>query len=133
LVPARLGSSTPGGFIEVTPTLQLPGHSKVFALGDVSTLSPKMAGYARVQAELVASNVSQLAASNVGALIDGKELKQAEPMPEVILVTVGPDGGAAQLPEQDDIAGAETASQYKSRDMMVDRFRAMFDAAQSSE
>jgi hypothetical protein len=81
----------------------------------------------------VASNVSQLAASNIGALIDGKELKQAEPMPEVILVTVGPDGGAAQLPEQDDIAGAETASQYKSRDMMVDRFRAMFDAAQSSE
>jgi NADH dehydrogenase FAD-containing subunit len=116
---------TPDGFIEVTPTLQLPGHTRVFALGDVSTLNPKMAGYAGVQAQLVASNIR--------ALIDGEELKQCESMPDVILVTFGPDGGAAQLPDQDDIAGAQTAAQYKSRDMMVDRFRAMFDTAPSSE
>src|SRR5664280_1269299 len=116
---------TPDGLIEVTPTLQLPGHPKVFALGDVSTLNPKMAGYAGVQAQLVASNIR--------ALIDGEELEQSEPMGEVILVTVGPEGGAAQLPDRDDIAGPETAAQYKSRDMMVDRFRAMFDAAPSSE
>jgi NADH dehydrogenase FAD-containing subunit len=72
-------------------------------------------------------------ASNIRALIDGEELEQSEPMGEVILVTVGPEGGAAQLPDRDDIAGPETAAQYKSRDMMVDRFRAMFDAAPSSE
>jgi hypothetical protein len=41
-------------------------------------------------------------------------------------VTFGPDGGAAQLPGQDEIAGAETAAQLKSRDMMVDRFADMF-------
>jgi apoptosis-inducing factor 2 len=116
---------TPDGFIEVTPTLQLPGYAKVFALGDVSTLSPKMAGYAGRQAQLVASNIR--------ALIDGEALKQCESMPDVILVTVGPEGGAAQLPGQDDIVGADVATQHKSRDMMVDRFRAMFDAAPSSE
>ncbi len=58
---------TPEGFIEVTPTLQLPGHPNVFALGDVSTLSPKMAGYAGRQAQLVASNIR--------ALIDGEALE----------------------------------------------------------
>ncbi|MGA2321651.1 MAG: FAD-dependent oxidoreductase [Solirubrobacteraceae bacterium] len=116
---------TSEGFIEVTPTLQLPGHARVFALGDVSTLSPKMAGYAGVQAQLVASNIR--------ALIDGGDLEQCESSPDVILVTFGPEGGAAQLRDQDEIAGAETAAQYKSRDMMVDRFRAMFDIVPSSD
>jgi apoptosis-inducing factor 2 len=109
---------TQDGFIEVTPTLQLPGHPNVFALGDVSTLTPKMAGRARRQAELVAENIR--------ALIEGGQLQTHEPSPDVILVTFGPDGGAAQLPGQDEIAGAETAAQFKSRDMMVDRYADMF-------
>ena len=53
-------------------------------------------------------------------------------MPEVILVTVGPEGGAAQLPGQNEIAGADVATQHKSRDMMVERFATMFDAHRSS-
>lgn len=106
------------GFIEVTPTLQLPGHPNVFALGDVSSMYPKMAGAAGRQAALVAANIR--------ALLDGEELNQVESRPDVILVTIGPDGGAAQLPDQDEIAGAEVAAQLKSRDMMVDRFAAIF-------
>jgi apoptosis-inducing factor 2 len=109
---------TQDGFIEVTPTLQLPGHPNVFALGDVSTLTPKMAGRAGRQAQLVADNIR--------ALIDGGQLQTHEPSPDAILVTFGPDGGAAQLPGQDEIAGAETAAQLKSRDMMVDRYAEMF-------
>ena len=109
---------TQDGFIKVTPTLQLPGHPNVFALGDVSTLTPKMAGRARRQAQLVADNIR--------ALIDGGQLQTHEPSPDVILVTFGPDGGAAQLPGQDEIAGAETAAQFKSRDMMIDRYADMF-------
>ena len=54
---------TKDGFIELTPTLQLPGQPNVFALGDVSTLTPKMAGRAGLQAHLVADNIH--------ALIDG--------------------------------------------------------------
>jgi NADH dehydrogenase FAD-containing subunit len=109
---------TQDGFIEVTPTLQLPGHPNVFALGDVSTLTPKMAGRARRQAQLVADNIR--------ALIEGRQMQTHEPSPDVILVTFGPDGGAAQLPGQDEIAGAETAAQFKSRDMMVYRYADMF-------
>ena len=124
LVGDLASARTPDGFIEVTPTLQLAGHPRVFALGDVSTLNPKMAGAAGRQAQLVANNIR--------ALIDGGELNEYESMLDVILVTVGPEGGAAQLPGQDEIAGAETAAQYKSRDMMVERFGAMFDAAPPS-
>jgi NADH dehydrogenase FAD-containing subunit len=112
---------TVDGFIEVTPTLQLPGHANVFAFGDVSTMLPKMAGAAGRQAALVADNIR--------ALLDGQELKQVESRPDVILVTVGPDGGAAQLPDQDEIAGAEVAAELKSRDLMVERFGKLFDAA----
>jgi hypothetical protein len=53
-------------------------------------------------------------------------LKTHEPSPDAILVTFGPDGGAAQLPGQEEIAGAETAAQLKSRDMMVARYADMF-------
>ena len=51
---------TADGFIQVTPTLQVPGHDHVFALGDVSTLMPKMAGHAGRHAELVAGNIRAL-------------------------------------------------------------------------
>ena len=77
------------------------GHPHVFAVGDVTTLRPKMAGYAGRQAAIVAGNVR--------ALIAGEQLTETEPMPEVILVTVGPEGGAAQLPGQNEIAGADVA------------------------
>jgi NADH dehydrogenase FAD-containing subunit len=116
---------TADGFIEVTPTLQLPGHANFFALGDVSTMQPKMAGAAGRQAALVADNIR--------ALLDGLELKQVESRPDVILVTVGPDGGAAQLPDQDEIAGAEVAAELKSRDLMVERFAKLFDASSAGE
>jgi apoptosis-inducing factor 2 len=85
-----------------------------------------MAGRAGRQAQLVANNIH--------ALIDGGQLQTHEPSaPDAILVTFGPDGGAAQLPSQDEIAGAETAAQLKSRDMMVDRFADMFCTSSPSE
>jgi apoptosis-inducing factor 2 len=90
----------------------------MFALGDVSTLTPKMASRARLQAQLVADNIR--------ALIDGGQLQTQEPSPDAILVTFDHDGGAAQLPGKDEIAGAETAAQLKSRDMMLDRYAEMF-------
>lgn len=117
-------SRTKDGFIAVTPTLQVPSHDRVFALGDVSTNFPKMAGAAGRQAQIVADNIQ--------ALIDGGELREYESAPDAILLTFGPEGGAAQLPGQEDIAGADVAAQYKSRDMMVDRYREIFGLAPSS-
>jgi apoptosis-inducing factor 2 len=40
----------------------------------------------------------------------------------VILLTLGPAGGASQLPGQEDIATAELTSQIKGRDMLIDRY-----------
>ena len=111
-------SRTKDGFIAVRPTLQVHGHERVFALGYVSTNFPKMAGAAGRQAQTVATNIQ--------ALIAGGELAEQASMPDVILVTFGADGGAAQLPGQDEIAGADIAAQYKSRDMMVERYRDIF-------
>ena len=106
------------GFIEVNQQLQVAGQSSVFALGDVSTIDIKMAGRAAMQAVTVAANVQ--------ALIDKTPLQGYEPLPPVIVIPLGPAGGAAQLPGQDEIGGAETASALKGGDLFVHRYRELF-------
>jgi NADH dehydrogenase FAD-containing subunit len=108
----------PDGFIEVNQQLQVAGQSTVFALGDVSTIDIKMAARAAMQAVTVAANVQ--------ALIDGTPLQDYEPLPPVIVIPLGPEGGAAQLPGQDEIGGAETASALKGGDLLVHRYRELF-------
>jgi apoptosis-inducing factor 2 len=112
------GARRPDGFIEVNPQLQVAGHSNVFALGDVSRIDVKMAGRAARQAETVAANIQ--------ALIDDTPLQTYEPMPPVIVIPLGPDGGAAQLPGQDEVGGAEVASAIKGGDLLVHRYRELF-------
>jgi NADH dehydrogenase FAD-containing subunit len=114
LVKAR----RPDGFIEVNPQLQVAGQSRVFALGDVSTIDVKMAGRASQQAAIVAANIQ--------ALIEQTPLQTYEPMPPVIVIPLGPDGGAAQLPGQDEVGGAEVASSIKGGDLFVHRYRELF-------
>ena len=48
------------GHIEVTPTLQVAGQDRVFAIGDVSTADRKVAGAASRQAATVAANIRAL-------------------------------------------------------------------------
>ena len=112
------GARQPDGFIAVNQQLQVAGQSTVFALGDVSSIDIKMAGRAARQAERVAANIQ--------ALIDGTPLQDYEPLPPVIVIPLGPEGGAAQLPGQDEIGGAETASALKGADLFVHRYREMF-------
>jgi apoptosis-inducing factor 2 len=107
----------PDGFVEVTPELRVAGQKTVFALGDVSTIDRKMAARAARQAEIIIANVR--------ALIEGTALQTYEPLPPVILIPLGPDGGAAQLPSQADIAGAAVAAELKGSHMFVDRYREM--------
>jgi NADH dehydrogenase FAD-containing subunit len=106
------------GFVEVNPQLQVAGQSRVFALGDVSTIDYKMAGRASQQAAIVAANIQ--------ALIEQTPLQTYEPMPPVIVIPLGPDGGAAQLPGQDEVGGAEVASAIKGGDLLVHRYRELF-------
>jgi NADH dehydrogenase FAD-containing subunit len=57
----------PDGFVTVTPTLQLPGHPNLFAIGDVAATDPLRAS---------ARNFTHvLLAANIIAALDGKALK----------------------------------------------------------
>lgn len=116
---------TAEGFIEVDPHLRVLGFENVFALGDVSTADAKMAGFAGRQAAVVASNVT--------ATISGSgELQAYQSLGPVIAVTVGPDGGAGQLPGQEGIAGPDVIAQAKGRTMMVDRYSEILGATRPS-
>ena len=116
---------TPEGYIEVDPHLRVLGHQNVFALGDVSTADAKMAGFAGLQAAVVASNVT-------AAISGSGELETYESLGPVIAVTIGPDGGAGQFPGQEGIAGPEVIAQTKGRTMMVDRYAEILGAAPPS-
>lgn len=118
LVPAR----TPTGLVEVTPELRVAGQHTVFALGDITTLGPPMAGYARHQSEVVVANIR--------ALIAGEgELAAYEPMPPAIAVPLGPEGGAGQFPGQEGIVDGPTVASLKGRSMLVDSLRELFNLA----
>jgi apoptosis-inducing factor 2 len=107
------------GYVEVGPSLQVAGQTAVFALGDLSTADAKMAGFAGHQAATVAANISALASGS-------SELVEYQSMGTAIVVPIGPTGGAGQVPGQDQIVGREVVADVKGRDMMVDRFAALF-------
>ena len=107
------------GFIATTPTLQVEGHGNVFALGDASSIDHKMAGRAGRQAEVVAANIRALIAGET-------ELRSYEPMPPVIVVPIGPTGGASQLPGSDEISGAEATSQIKGEHLLTAPYEELF-------
>lgn len=107
---------TPTGRLEVTEHLRLPGHDTVFALGDITAIDePKMGGRAGRHAEVIAANIQ--------ALISGAgELTVYQPLPPVILVPLGPGGGAAQLPGADGIAGPDVVARIKGQDLFTSRY-----------
>lgn len=115
LVAAR----TPDGFVRTGPTLQVDGHERVFAVGDAGAIDIKMAGRAKFQAETVVANIRALIAGRAADTV-------YQPLPPVMLIPLGPDGGAAQLPGQDEIGGAEAASTIKGAHMLVDSYAALF-------
>ena len=108
---ALAAALTPEGFIETTPELRVAGHERVFVLGDVSTADRKMAGFARLQAAVVAQNILAHHA--------GTDLTAYERSAPGIAVPLGPDGGAGQFPGQDGIVGREIVAEVKGREMMV--------------
>ena len=119
-----LAARRPDGYIEVGPTLQVTGHDRVFALGDLSTADAKMAGFAGRQAATVAANITALVAGR-----SASELAAYQSVGPALVVPVGPSGGAGQLPGQDNIVGPGTVAELKGRDMMVDHFAELFGLA----
>jgi NADH dehydrogenase FAD-containing subunit len=96
LVGELAAARRPDGFVEVTASLQVIGHERVFAVGDVSAADHKMAG--------VASRQAQVVADNIRALISGDgELRRHEPTGPGIMVPIGPRGGAGQRAGVDEL------------------------------
>ncbi len=116
------------GFVEVTPTLQVAGQDRVFALGDVSTADVnKGAGAAARQAPVVVANITAMIAGEANLagstdLAGTTGLARYEPAPPAIIVPIGPEGGAGQRPGTEDLVPAAVVAELKGRDMMVDRF-----------
>jgi apoptosis-inducing factor 2 len=114
------------GYIRVDEHLLVSGQDRVFAIGDISDADRNMAGFAGAQGELLAANIR--------TLITGEgELAKYERWPTAIVVPLGPEGGAGQLPGHDGIAGPEMASGIKGRAMLVDDNAALFDAPAPAE
>jgi apoptosis-inducing factor 2 len=109
------------GYVRVDEHLRVSGHERVFAIGDISDADLNMAGTAGAQAETVVATIT--------ALITGTGGPTAyRPLPTVIVVPIGPEGGAGQLPGIDGIAGPEVVADIKGRAMLIDKYAEMFDA-----
>jgi NADH dehydrogenase FAD-containing subunit len=109
----------PDGFLDVTPELLVRGTSTVYAVGDVIAVDP----YHRAGA---ASRHAGVAAANILADLAGGERQQYAPSPPVLILPIGPERGAGQLPGQDATMSAEAVAQMKGRDLMIDRYLEVF-------
>jgi NADH dehydrogenase FAD-containing subunit len=109
------------GYVRVDPQLRVAGAERVFAIGDISDADRDMAGFAGAQAAIVGASIR--------SLITGEgEPGSYTAFPPVILVPLGPAGGAGQLPGVDGIVGADVAAERKGRTLMVDHYGSLFDA-----
>jgi NADH dehydrogenase FAD-containing subunit len=113
------------GFVMVGPTLQVVGHDRVFAIGDVSTADAKMAGRAGRQGHLVAENIQKLIRGET-------DLTIYEPVEPAIIVPIGPLGGSGQLPNQEALAPRELVSKAKGQDFMIPRYSEILGVVPSS-
>ncbi|WP_336204201.1 NAD(P)/FAD-dependent oxidoreductase [Nonomuraea sp. LPB2021202275-12-8] len=112
------------GYVRVDEYLRVRGQDRVFAIGDIADADRNMAAFAGSQADLLAANIS--------ALITGEgEPAAYERWPTLIVVPLGPEGGAGQLPGQDAIAGPDVVADLKGRALLVDSNAELFDAPEA--
>jgi NADH dehydrogenase FAD-containing subunit len=105
----------PNGHLDVTTELRLPGHTNVFAIGDVTAIAePKMAKAAEQHAAVAAANIRTL-------IEGGDELVGYEPGPPGISLPLGPKGGASYALSVG-VLGAEPTSQLKGANLRVESY-----------
>jgi NADH dehydrogenase FAD-containing subunit len=105
---------TEDGHIAVTPDMRVVGTEAVYALGDVTAIDANKAGVAGRQAQIVAANIR--------AQIDGGDRVHYVAGPPSIVLPLGPNGGAGQVPNSNDILPASRVAELKGRDMLIDRY-----------
>lgn len=114
----------PNGTIRVEPTMQVTGHSTVYAVGDLTDVrESKRADAARQQARVVIANIT--------AQIEGEEPDaHYVPTKEWVILPLGPNMGASQLLDSDGqtrILGADQTAEIKGTDLMVSVIRSQLN------
>ncbi|MFD5556583.1 NAD(P)/FAD-dependent oxidoreductase [Streptomyces sp. NPDC127068] len=113
---------TARGPVRVIETLQVDGHERVYAVGDLTDLDEaKMAAHAVRHAEVVARNVrAQVRGERPSAVY--------RTSPASILLPLGPRAGVGQMatPDGPSVLFAETVTQYKGADLGTDRYAELF-------
>ncbi|WP_062215071.1 NAD(P)/FAD-dependent oxidoreductase [Streptomyces sp. NBRC 109706] len=123
LADGRLVTRTENGRVPVTERLNVRGHERVYAVGDLTDVAEaKMAGFAMRHAEVVAENI--------GAQLRGERpTAEYRPLPHpVVLLPLGTRGGVGQLPSPEGpvTATAEMVAEYKGADLFTARFTEQF-------
>ncbi|KAJ3182013.1 Apoptosis-inducing factor 2 [Geranomyces variabilis] len=99
--------------VKTLPTLQLVGHPHIFAVGDVTDRpGGKLAYLAFAHGAIAGNNIRKLVAGDKGALQEYKP-----PASPAMIVTIGRNGGAAQLPFG--VFGSWVSSTIKSKHLFL--------------
>jgi NADH dehydrogenase FAD-containing subunit len=92
-ISASLGPSavTSRGHVKVLPTLQLPEHPNIFAMGDIIDWTEQK------QFMKVTGGHAPIVVNNVAAYLSGRALKRYKGSPEIISITIGKNGGVSYM------------------------------------
>jgi len=108
----------PDGRVRVADSLQVHGHDRVYAVGDITDLAEsKQAVTAMAHAAVVVANIK--AALGLG------EPTVYEPAGSSILIPLGPTGGAGEHPGMG-LIGSEVTAQYKGTDLLLGHYNEVF-------
>ncbi|GAA2259997.1 FAD-dependent oxidoreductase [Glycomyces scopariae] len=111
------------GQLPVTPLLNVDGHPRVYAVGDVTDVpEEKRAGSAMQHAEVVATNII----AQVGGEAPTREYRPL-PVP-MVLLPLGPEHGVGQIPSETgpSMLDAAAVADWKGRDLMYGKFAELF-------
>jgi hypothetical protein len=90
----------------------------VYAVGDIVTGDANRVSVARAQADVVAANIS--------AALGGGAPAVYAPLPAMIVLPLGPSGGAGQR-DTGEILPAAIVSQVKGTDLFLARYHELFN------
>ncbi|BGP26567.1 hypothetical protein JCM10295v2_005520 [Rhodotorula toruloides] len=109
--------------IKVNPFFQVEGYEHIFAMGDVTDVKEgKQYAHAKNHGSIVASNILSLLTSPSRP---STSLKPYKPGSNLILISVGPWGGAGQI--FGFVPGAWFSALVKSRSLFVRDFKKMYN------
>ena len=106
------------GYLSVMPDLRLPGHPRVFALGDVTKT-------AAMDTAVVAMEQGAFVVEQIKSLLGGGGTDAYEPSQPLFLVPLGTGGGASYSPDAG-ILDAETTTLYKGNDLFLAKYCEIF-------